>query len=129
MIFVRFMYKNGKVWFMRATWPNGAPTTGSSICTIDIIWFKAGSDMRSPKASTVLNKKIITTTVRKQRFRKSFHVLIAMCVQCVLIVLINPRRACVARVTVLVCVSVCVSVSTYSRTTGTKLANERYQRI
>ena len=30
----------------------------------------------------------------------------------------NPRRA--------VCVSVCVSVSTYSRTTGTKPAHERY---
>ena len=49
---------------------------------------------------------------------------------------INPRRACAARVTVLglcICVSVsvcvCVSVSTYSRTTGTKPAHERYQRL
>jgi len=48
-------------------------------------------------------------------------------------VLINPRRACAARVTVLglcvcvsVCLCVCVSVSTYSRPTGTKPAHQRY---
>ena len=50
--------------------------------------------------------------------------------------LINPRRACAARVTVVVlcvcvsvclcvCLSVCVCVSTYSRVTGTKPAHER----
>ena len=46
--------------------------------------------------------------------------------------MINPRRACAARVTVVVlcvcvsvCVSVCVCVSTYSRATGTKSAHER----
>ena len=55
-----------------------------------------------------------------------------VCLKCI----INPRRACAARVTVLglcvcvsVCVSVCLSVSTYSRPTGTKLAHERYQRL
>jgi len=45
---------------------------------------------------------------------------------------VNPRRACAARVTVLglcVCVSVCVSVSTYSRLTGIKPAHQRYQRL
>ena len=45
---------------------------------------------------------------------------------------INPRRACAARVTVLglcVCVCVCVSVSTYSCPTGTKPAHQRYQRL
>ena len=43
---------------------------------------------------------------------------------------INPRRACAARVTVLglcVCLSVCLLVYDYSRTTGYEAAYERYQ--
>ena len=45
---------------------------------------------------------------------------------------INPRRACAARVTVVglcVCLSVCVSVDDYSRTTGYEAAYERYQQL
>ena len=49
---------------------------------------------------------------------------------------INPRRACAARVTVVVlcvhvsvCLFVCLSVSNYSRTTGYEAAYERYQQI
>ena len=49
---------------------------------------------------------------------------------------INPRRACAARVTVVilcvclaVCLSVCFFVSDYSRTTGYEAAYERYQQI
>ena len=46
--------------------------------------------------------------------------------------IINPRRACAARVTVVVlcvCLSVCLSVSDYSRTTGYQAAYERYQQL
>ena len=43
-----------------------------------------------------------------------------------LVLLINPRRACAARVTV---VSVCLSVQTKSRTTGYEGAYGRYQQI
>ena len=46
--------------------------------------------------------------------------------------LINPRRACAARVTVVglcVCLSVCLSVDDYSRTTGYEAAYERYQQL
>ena len=46
--------------------------------------------------------------------------------------LVNPRRACAARVTVLglcVCLSVCLSVDDYSRTTGYEAAYERYQQL
>ena len=51
--------------------------------------------------------------------------------------LINPRRACAARVTVIVvlCVclsvrlSVCLFVHDYSRTTGYEAAYERYQHL
>ena len=46
--------------------------------------------------------------------------------------LIKPRRACAARVTVLglcVCLSVCLSVYDYSRTTGYGAAYERYQQL
>ena len=53
---------------------------------------------------------------------------------------IDPRRACVARFTVLVlciclsaglsvCLSVCLSVYDYSRTTGYEAAHERYQQL
>ena len=47
---------------------------------------------------------------------------------------IDPRRACAARVTVVVlCVSVCLSVSLfvydYSRTTGYEAAYEGYQHL
>ena len=49
---------------------------------------------------------------------------------------INPRRACAARVTVVVlcvclsiCLSVCLFVSDYSRTTGYEAAYERYKQI
>ena len=43
---------------------------------------------------------------------------------------INPRRACAARVTVVVlCLSVCLSVYDYSRTTGYEAAHERYQQL
>ena len=47
-------------------------------------------------------------------------------------VVINPRRACAARVTVLglsVSQSVCVSVYDYSRTAGNEAASERYQQL
>ena len=54
--------------------------------------------------------------------------------------LINPRRACAARVTVVgrcvclsvclfVCLFVCSSVDDYSRTTGYEAAYERYQQL
>ena len=48
--------------------------------------------------------------------------------------IINPRRACAARVTVVglcVCLFVClfVSVDDYSRTTGYEAAYERYQQL
>ena len=50
--------------------------------------------------------------------------------------IINPRRACAARVTVLglsfrlsVCLSVCLSVTTFSATTRDKAAKKRYQRV
>ena len=50
--------------------------------------------------------------------------------------LINPRRACAARVTVVglcvclsVCLFVCLSVGDYSRTTGYEAAYERYQQL
>ena len=42
--------------------------------------------------------------------------------------LINPRRACVARVTVVV-LCVCLFVCDYSRTTGYEAAYERYQQL
>ena len=41
---------------------------------------------------------------------------------------INPRRACAARVTVVV-LCVCLSVYDYSRTTGYEAAYERYQHL
>ena len=46
--------------------------------------------------------------------------------------LINPRRACAARVTVLGLsfrLSVCLSVTTFSATTRNKAAKKRYQRV
>ena len=50
--------------------------------------------------------------------------------------MINPRRTCAARVTVVglcvclfVCLSVCLSVDDYSRTTGYEAAYERYQQL
>ena len=44
--------------------------------------------------------------------------------------MINPRRACAARVTVVVvCHSVCLSVRASSRTTGYEVANEWHQRV
>ena len=46
--------------------------------------------------------------------------------------IINPRRACAARVTVIVlcvCPSVCLFVHDYSRTTGYEAAYERYQHL
>ena len=48
------------------------------------------------------------------------------------VLLINPRCACTARVTVVVlcvCLSVCLFVSDYSRTTGYEAAYERYQQL
>ena len=45
---------------------------------------------------------------------------------------INPRRACAARVTVLglcVCVSVCLSVTTFSATARNNAPNKIYQRL
>ena len=47
-------------------------------------------------------------------------------------IIINPRRACAARVTVLrvsVCLSVCLSVDAYSGTTGYEAAYELYKRV
>ena len=47
-----------------------------------------------------------------------------------LCVIVNPRRACAARVTVLsVSQSVSVSVHDYSRTAGNEAASERYQQL
>ena len=46
--------------------------------------------------------------------------------------IINPRRACAARVTVVVLfvrLSVCLCVRTKSRTTGYEAAYERYQQL
>ena len=46
--------------------------------------------------------------------------------------IINPRRACAVRVTVVVlciCLFVCLSVYDYSRTTGYEAAHERYQQL
>ena len=46
--------------------------------------------------------------------------------------IINPRRACAGRVTVVglcVCLFVCLSVDGYSRTTGYEAAYERYQQL
>ena len=46
--------------------------------------------------------------------------------------LINPRHACAARVTVVVlsfCLSVCLSVTTFSAATRNKTVNERYKRV
>ena len=55
---------------------------------------------------------------------------------CTHIFIFNPRRACAARVTVVIlcvclsaCLSVCLSVSDYSRTTGYEAAYERYQQL
>ena len=52
----------------------------------------------------------------------------------ILLAIVNPRRACAARVTVLVlcicmsaCWSVCPFICDYSRTTGYEAAYERYQ--
>ena len=47
---------------------------------------------------------------------------------------INPRRACAARVTVLglcvcLCLSVCLSVTTFSAATRNETAKKRYQRV
>ena len=45
---------------------------------------------------------------------------------------INPRRACAARVTVLglsLCLSVCLCVDAYSGTTGYEAAYELYKRV
>ena len=47
---------------------------------------------------------------------------------CTLVPFINPRRACAARVTVVV-LCACLSVYYYSRTTGYEAAYERYQQI
>ena len=54
----------------------------------------------------------------------------------IIIITINPRRACAARVTVVVlcvclsvCLSVCLFVHDYSRTTGYEAAYERYQHL
>ena len=45
-------------------------------------------------------------------------------------IIINPRRACAARVTVVgLCPFVCLSVDDYSRTTGYEAAHERYQQL
>ena len=47
-------------------------------------------------------------------------------------ILVNPRRACAARVTVLglsVRLSVCLSLYLYSRTTGNEAVRERYTRL
>ena len=44
-------------------------------------------------------------------------------------IFINPRRACAARVTVVVLVSVSLCVFDYSRTTGYEAACERYQQL
>ena len=41
---------------------------------------------------------------------------------------INPRRACAARVTVVI-LCVCLSVQDYSRTTRYEVAYERYQQL
>ena len=53
-------------------------------------------------------------------------------VHCITLTVINPRRACAARVTVVglcVCLFVCLFVDDYSRTTGYEAAYERYQQL
>ena len=55
-----------------------------------------------------------------------------LCLECHSRQLINPRHACAARVTVVVlcvCLSVCLFVYDYSRTTGYEAAYERYQQL
>ena len=50
----------------------------------------------------------------------------------IITVIINPQRACAARVTVLglcVCVSVCLSVTMFSATTRNNAPNKIYQRL
>ena len=50
----------------------------------------------------------------------------------ILYYLVNPQRACAARVTVVVlsvCLSVCLSVRASSRTAGYEVANEWHQRV
>ena len=62
----------------------------------------------------------------------SVYKTITMIVDIMHIIIINPRRACAARVTVVglyVCLFVCLSVYDYSRTTGYEAAYERYQQI
>ena len=49
---------------------------------------------------------------------------------CTSVQVINPRRACPARVTFVilsVCLSVCLSVTTFSAATSNKTANKRYE--
>ena len=51
---------------------------------------------------------------------------------CLSNMIINPRRTCAARVTVVVlyvCLSVCLFVYDYSRTTDYEAAYERYQHL
>ena len=48
-------------------------------------------------------------------------------IKCICIPIINPRRACAARVTV--CPSVRLSGTPYSATTRNKAAKKRYQRV
>ena len=52
--------------------------------------------------------------------RRGFHTLVLF---------INPRRACAARVGLCVCLSVCVSVTTFFATVRNKAAKKRYQRV
>ena len=64
--------------------------------------------------------------------RLHVYTYIVLNTRCSLRCMINPRRACAARVTVLglcVCLSVCLSVDDYSRTTGYEAAYERYQQL
>ena len=67
---------------------------------------------------------------------KCYSVRLSFTVTLVICYVINPRRACAARVTVVVlcvclsvCLFVCLSVSNCSRTTGHEAAYERYQQL
>ena len=54
------------------------------------------------------------------------------CSQIATFSIVNPRRACPARVMVVVlsvCLSVCLSVPHYSRSTGNEAASKRYQQL
>ena len=78
--------------------------------------------------------KLYRTVYSLKMRRRSFHLHATVLLNdaTVYTAFINPRRACAARVTVVVlcvCLFVCLFVSIYSRTTGYEAAYERYQQL